>query len=291
MLKLQKETDFGNGGQPTDEDSEAEQTVRLNPPPSSPPGNMEEMELKKIPVKTDDVGFPEIIGRPSRCCKVEHLRYAVFGLNLVLAILGFVILALAVWIRVDPDFWEYSTSLDIEDFYKACYMFMIAGLIIMMFAFCGCCGALNEVQWMLIIYMVISFAFFVIEVAAVILVWHAPYNKSIRKTLEGTLRRKLDDRDYDESTRYFIDYVQAHLECCGSTGPLDYNATAPASCSNPETGSVFTKGCANVMLNYLQTKAAIIGGIALPILLFHLLSMILTFCVLQDIRIESRYSI
>ncbi|GBM35148.1 hypothetical protein AVEN_140749-1 [Araneus ventricosus] len=101
----------------------------------------EEMELKKIPVKTKDASYPEMIaGQSDPLIKAHHLKYLLLGFNLFLTLLGIVLLAISIWIRVDPEFWQYETTLNVDNFHAVCVMFIVASFIVLVVGFWDALG-------------------------------------------------------------------------------------------------------------------------------------------------------
>lgn len=61
---------------PASEDEAEAEKQKLRPNPT------EEMELQKIPIKTKDAGYPEIIvGQDDPLIKSHHLKYLLIGFN------------------------------------------------------------------------------------------------------------------------------------------------------------------------------------------------------------------
>lgn len=267
----------------SDDEAQAEkEKLRPDPP--------EEMEMQKIPIKTKDAGYPEMIaGQEDPLIKSHHLKYLLFGFNFFVTMLGIVLLAIAIWIRVDPEFWEYETTLTVDNFHTVCDLMIISSLVILVVGFLGCMGAASERRWMLILYMTLFGLIFLLELAALGIMWSAPYSKSISSELEKQLRRQIDLREEDDSSRYFTDFMQEHLRCCGATNVKDFKDVAPHSCQDPNNGRIFPEGCATKMLSYLRSKAAIVGGVALPILLIQLLALLASGCLIKSLEVESRY--
>ncbi|GFS58337.1 tetraspanin [Trichonephila inaurata madagascariensis] len=231
-------------------EAEAEKK-RLNTPEG------EEMEMKKIPVKTRDGAYPEVIvGQSDPLIKAHHLKYLLLGFNLFLTILGLTLLAISIWIRVDPEFWEYETTLDVDNFHTVCIMFIVASIFILIVGFVGCFGAATERRWLLIMYIVIFGFVFLLQLGALVLMWSAPYSKTITKELEKQIQNQIESRNTDDSSRNFVDFIQYHLECCGSVSHKDYKGAAvPNSCLSKVDATVYTSGCASKMLTYLRGKA------------------------------------
>lgn len=269
---------------PVSEDEAEAERQKLRPDPE------EGMEMKKIPVKTRDAAYPEVIpGHSDPLCKPHHLKYLLFGFNFLVTILGIAILAISIWIRVDPEFWEYESTLKVDNFNSVCVMFIVTAIIMLIIGFLGCFGAASERRWMLILYIVIFGIIFLIELAALVLMWRAPYSKTISDELQKQLRVQIKERRTDDSSRYFMDFIQDHLECCGAESSADYDEEAPHSCQDKATGTIYPVGCATKMLTYLREKAGIVGGIALPILLLQLLALVASGCLIRSLEVESRY--
>ncbi|KAF8786205.1 Tetraspanin-2A like protein [Argiope bruennichi] len=251
------------------------------------------MRFAKIPVKTKDASYPEMIaGQSDPLIKSHHLKYLLLGFNLFLALLGLVLLSISIWIRADPEFWQYENTLRVDNFEAVCVMFIIASFIVFVVGFLGCFGAATERRWLLITYMAVFAIVFLVQLAALVIMWSAPYSKTITKELEKQIQEQIDARYADDSSRKFVDFVQSHLECCGSTSQLDYKGDyLPNSCKDENTGNVFPAGCSSKMLAYLRSKAGIVGGIALPILLIQLLALLASGCLIKSLEAESRYFI
>ncbi|GIY91118.1 tetraspanin [Caerostris darwini] len=281
---------MGYGGKDEENPASDEETVaeaekrRLNTPQG------EEMELTKIPVKTKDGVYPEMIaGQNDPLIKSHHLKYLLLGFNCFLTLLGVALLSISIWIRVDPEFWEYETTLAVDNFRAVCVMFIVASLLILLIGFLGCFGAATERRWLLIAYITIFGLLFLLQLAALIMMWSAPYSKTITRELEKQIVKQIEARDYDDSSRNFMDFLQNHLECCGATSQKDYKEATPNSCSSETTGTIYPQGCASKMLTYLRTKAGIVGGLALPILLIQLLALLAAGCLIRSLETESRY--
>ncbi|GFX37942.1 RNase H domain-containing protein [Trichonephila clavipes] len=125
-------------------------------------------------------------------------------------ILGLTLLSISIWIRVDPEFWEYETTLDVDNFHTVCIMFIVASIFILIVGFVGCFGAATERRWLLIMYIVIFGIVFLLQLGALVLMWSAPYSKTITKELEKQIQKQIESRNTDDSSRNFVDFIQYH---------------------------------------------------------------------------------
>ncbi|GFT15061.1 tetraspanin, partial [Nephila pilipes] len=171
----------------------------------------EEMEMKKIPVKTKDGAYPEVIvGHDDPLIKAHHLKYLLLGFNFFLTILGLTLLSVSIWIRVDPEFWEYETTLNVDNFHTVCILFIVASIIILIVAFVGCFAAATERRWILIAYITIFGLVFLLQLGALVLMWSAPYSKTISREIEKQIEKQIELRHNDDSSRNFVDFIQYH---------------------------------------------------------------------------------
>ncbi|XP_015930690.1 23 kDa integral membrane protein [Parasteatoda tepidariorum] len=251
----------------------------------------DDVELKKIPVKVRDAAYPEvIIGNSDPLLKVHHLKYLLIGFNGFLTTLGLVLLSLSIWIYADAEYTQLETKLNVDNFKTVCILFIVASLIVIFVGFLGCFAAVTERRWLLIAFIGIFGIIFVVEIGAVVLMWSAPYSKTITRELEKQIKLQIDSRPIDDSARYFTDFIQSHLQCCGSLSPKDYGENdVPNSCDSEVNGLAYQEGCAAKMLSYLRSKAGIVGGIALPILLLQLLALMAAGCLIKSLDVESKY--
>lgn len=64
-------------------------------------------------------------------------------------IAGIAIVALAVWMLVDPTF-MISLAQEQQNYQYALFVLLAIGILMILLAFCGCCGAFKESQCMLV---------------------------------------------------------------------------------------------------------------------------------------------
>lgn len=68
-----------------------------------------------------------------------------------LQLFGAALTGLGIWIKVDEEFWDIQTGLDMKQFTMAGYILIAAGVIIMIIGFVGCYGAFAQSLCTLII--------------------------------------------------------------------------------------------------------------------------------------------
>ncbi|XP_044739611.1 CD151 antigen-like [Chrysoperla carnea] len=137
--------------------------------------------------------------------------------NFIFWIIGIALTALAIWVLTDRT--------DLQTFDKnytvGSYILLIAGILIVIVSFFGCCGAFKESRCLLIAFSSCLLVIIVLELSAGI--W-ADYNKErlepyLRKQAQKTIE---DDYWTQELSRKAFNSIQANLECCGGEGPQDW---------------------------------------------------------------------
>lgn len=77
--------------------------------------------------------------------------------NLLVQLIGAALFAFTIWIRAEPGFGEWVEVLDIYSYYIGAYILIAAGALIMIFSFLGCCSALMEHSFALVLVSISSF--------------------------------------------------------------------------------------------------------------------------------------
>ena len=75
------------------------------------------------------------------CYSVIKFLLVVF--NFLFWVLGLLAVALAIWMLVDPSFYV-SMVQDSSDYLISTYFLLIAGILLVIVAFLGCCGSFKE---------------------------------------------------------------------------------------------------------------------------------------------------
>jgi len=218
---------------------------------------------------------------------IAWMKYIIFTINFVIWAMGGAILGLAIWIRADSDFWEYHQSLDIPQYYQACYVAIALGVLILIIGFFGCCGAALDSPCMLLAYFIIMALVVLMELSAAGLVWKHGDGDKFQKFLTDSIKDRIDRSVQGDMVAFrMVELLQLHLECCGGYDKNDYHLdNIPQSCSSDRTNNVFIHGCGENIRRYLEQKAGTIGGVALGLVLIEILSLIFTgslFCLLRE---------
>ncbi|KAG8188578.1 hypothetical protein JTE90_007184 [Oedothorax gibbosus] len=235
---------------------------------------------------------PEFVYRPDNTeAWMSCLRIGLIIFNLLIWALGAALTGLGVWIRVDKDFWNIQTNLDMTQFEKASYVLIAAGVVIMIVGFIGCYGAIMSQICLLVLFSIIVAIIIVLEIAVIAIVFTVTASKENQEKVKLKAITALHEMMDNEKKRYFIDLVQSKLECCGVNGPQDYSdgvkpIAIPGSCRD-ENSKVREKGCYDALIEYFKGKAALCGGIAVLVFLLQIGALVFTGCLICSLKQSS----
>ncbi|XP_052800230.1 CD9 antigen-like isoform X2 [Mya arenaria] len=213
------------------------------------------------------------------------IRYLMFAFNFLFWLLGCAILGVGIWVRVDENFGKYVNNSDHFDFlYTGAYLFIVAGILIMVVGFLGCCGAIRENQCMLGLFFALLFIIFVILLGSGI--WAVVAKEQVKDIVNKALQDGVDHYfDQNSSSKEFMDIVQTDFQCCGATkGAEDYGIkfTMVPTCEG------LIKPCNNELFNFVKENLVIIAGVSIGIAVILILGMIFSMilcCALRDSQV------
>ncbi|XP_003739620.1 tetraspanin-2A [Galendromus occidentalis] len=215
------------------------------------------------------------------------LKQVNFVISLIIWLLGLTLLFLSIWIRSDPNFWEFQEHLNLGNYYAACYVAMVVGALLLVVGFMGCVGTFVDSPCILWTYMIFTVFFIVLEITIAILVWQIPSGEALQKYMENEINRNLVSIYNNEFSRRFMDLLQIHMECCGAVDKTDYkrnHLTIPQSCSNYRTNNIYIYGCSENMRVHLQRIGAGLGGLSLSLVLVQSIALCVNFLLLVNLK-------
>ncbi|XP_046680857.1 CD63 antigen-like [Homalodisca vitripennis] len=221
------------------------------------------------------------------------VKYLLFFFNLLFAISGITIFT--VGIIIQNMYYNYSQFID-EKFFSAPMILIVVGVIVFVVAFFGCCGAIQESNFMLITFAVLLFLIFLMEVAGGV----AGY--VLQKDIDAMLKQRMDEsmKKYNENPEITNSWnvLQYDLNCCGTDSLKDWekiynNGTIPYSCcptnpvDEPCTQDKANKaGCLGVLKELLEKNTALVGGFGLGVAFTQLIGVVFACCLARSIRKE-----
>jgi len=151
--------------------------------------------------------------------------------------------------------------------------------LLLLTGFLGCCGACTENTCLLSLFFAIILILFVAELGCGIAIL---VNKGkFQDTLDEALTKNMHNYNqtgFDEYSRS-IDQMQTEMKCCGCKGKQDF-----AGKIEPKTCIVYTEGCCDKIWREAEGQLAIVGGVAIGILVIELLAMIFSCILCQAFR-------
>lgn len=237
------------------------------------------------------------------CCD-GIARCLLITFNFIFWLSGAAILAVGIWILVDPDLQEYldvikSASEDEDAMSTAAYILIGFGAFVFLVGFCGCCGAIRKSKCLLGFYILFLLLVCGGELAAGIYV--AIYQGEAEDKLNSGLTKSIKT-EYAGKLTTAWDLVQKELKCCGGLGISDYvNSTwaassggkkIPESCCKLDsagtpvnatlcqsaTSEFYDTGCKAALKDWIDDHAIILIGIGCGIAALELIGLVCAIC-------------
>lgn len=245
--------------------------------------------------------------------------------NFIFWLSGAAILGVGVWMIVDKNIGSYFEVLNIDThdqyFKYAAYILIAFGVFVFLVGFCGCCGAIRGSKCLLGMYVFFLALIFAGELCAGILM--IVYRVKIEDKLDDTLKESIKEK-YKASTTLTDAWnvVQVQLECCGGTGPEDYenskfaeggdknvpdtccvlankadaeenaNSAQPKNvtrCNDKEDGYINKKGCKEGLLDWAKEHTAILIGVGIGIACLQIFGIVFALCLCRQVDREEKY--
>ncbi|XP_071272773.1 CD9 antigen-like isoform X1 [Salvelinus alpinus] len=218
---------------------------------------------------------------------IRCVKYIMFIFNFFFWLAGTGVLAIGLWLRFDPKtrgLFEGAESPHI--FFTGVYILIIAGSLMMVVGFLGCCGAIQESPCMLGLFFFFLLIIFAIEVAAGI--WgFSNQSKVVDDITQFYLETYQNYQNTSQDTlRETLRLIQTGLDCCGPTGSfVDF---AKDTCP-PRDGldSLIIKSCPDAIDEVFDSKLHIIGGVGIAIgviMVFGMIFSMLLCCAIRKSR-------
>ncbi|XP_051976781.1 CD9 antigen-like [Xyrauchen texanus] len=218
---------------------------------------------------------------------LQFIKYLLFVFNFIFWLAGTGVLAVGLWLRFD----ERTKGLfNVEGspsvFFTGVYILIVAGAIMMVVGFLGCCGALRESACMLGLFFVFLLIIFAAEVAAGI--WGLSNQDKIVSDVQQfytqTFNNYKDTKQ--EALRETLKLIQYGLKCCGPTGTAFDGATE--TCPKKEGFELLvTTSCPYAIKEVFTSRLHIIGGVGIGIgviVIFGMIFSMLLCCGIQRTR-------
>ncbi|XP_035281622.1 tetraspanin-11 isoform X1 [Anguilla anguilla] len=243
----------------------------------------------------------------SRLYKEDHddwltvcLKYLLFVFNLLFWLGGAAVMAVGFWTLVDKS--DYLSLLESSAFAVSAYILILAGVLVMVTGFLGCCAVIREQRSCLSMYFSCLLLIFLIELVAGVLayVYYQQLSEELKQHLNQTMTSSYAQQGKDSITQA-VDRLQQDFKCCGSNSSSDWlhsvyvtspeggDRVVPDSCCKtptPECGQrdhpsniyKVEGGCITKLEQYLADHLLIIGAVGIGVACLQLTGAVLTSC-------------
>jgi hypothetical protein len=224
------------------------------------------------------------------------IKYLVFMFNLLFFISGCAILALGIVLHVREG--GFATLVSSLPFLNAANICIAAGIIVMIVAFLGCCGAIKENACLLLLFFCFLLLIFLLEIVAGIVGFI--YKDQVQSAVLTDLTAGLEDygMEDEEGLTKAWDLLQHELMCCGVNGTADWAGTArfeanqyPDSCCKEQedgcgmkAAEAYAKGCLKKLTDELEGYIYYIAAGGIVIGLFQILGMVFSMVLYTNIK-------
>lgn len=228
--------------------------------------------------------------------------------------------------NISEKFNEIAVGTD-DMFMAATIVVIVIGAMIFLIGFFGCCGACTENSCMLCTFIVFISIIFVLEIVAAILagVFHKELGTSLRDEMAQQAIQHVEPintNGTNDATSLAWHRMQEDLKCCGGNDYSDYKNSShfntPANrlpktcclltnddaenpmvkdwpaCQNEYTTDnpgveLFADGCYTSLVDWLESKAMILVGVAIGVAVLQIMGLIFACCLRREIAKTKEY--
>uniref|UniRef100_A0AAQ4S802 Tetraspanin n=1 Tax=Gasterosteus aculeatus aculeatus TaxID=481459 RepID=A0AAQ4S802_GASAC len=173
------------------------------------------------------------------------LKYLLFVFNFLFWVGGAAVLGVGIWTLVEKS--DYLSLLASSTFVVSAYILILAGGLVVVTGFLGCCAVIREQRSCLSTYFFCLLLIFVIELVAGVLAY--VYYQRLSEELKQNLNQTMADNYAQpgrEAITLAVDRLQQDFKCCGSNDSRDWMASAYVSSKQAEDRVVPDSCCKTI---------------------------------------------
>ncbi|XP_041934412.1 CD9 molecule b isoform X1 [Alosa sapidissima] len=217
------------------------------------------------------------------------IKYLLFTFNFVFWLAGTAVLAVGLWLRFDKR--TEGLFADTESpsvFFTGVYLLIVAGALMMVVGFLGCCGAIRESPCMLGLFFFFLLLIFAAEVAAGI--WGLSNKGKVVEEIQTFYRETYQNyiTTKQDALKATLKAIQFGLDCCGLTGTIADATLASDTCPKKEgLEMLITTSCPAAIDEMFGSKLHVIGGVGIGIgviMIFGMIFSMLLCCAIKRTR-------
>ncbi|XP_045927754.1 tetraspanin-11 isoform X1 [Micropterus dolomieu] len=228
------------------------------------------------------------------------LKYLLFVFNFLFWVGGAAVLGVGVWTLVEKS--DYLSLLASSTFAVSAYILILAGSLVVVTGFLGCCAVIREQRSCLSMYFFCLLVIFLIELVAGVLAY--VYYQRLSEELKQHLNQTMTDnyaQPGKEAITLAVDRLQQDFKCCGSNTSHDWMVSAyisskvaegrlvPDSCcktvtlycgkrDHPSNIYKVEGGCITKLEQFLADHLLVIGAVGIGVACLQLAGAVLTAC-------------
>ncbi|XP_010885654.2 tetraspanin-11 isoform X2 [Esox lucius] len=241
-------------------------------------------------------------------CMTVCLKYLLIVFNFLFWVGGVAVMAVGVWTLVDKS--VYLSLLASSTFAVSAYILILAGALVMVTGFLGCCAVIREQRSCLSAYFCCLLLIFLIELVAGLLAY--VYYQRLSGELKQHLRQTMTEnyaQPGKEAITQAVDRLQQDFKCCGSNNSFDWRDSVyvssvesegravPDSCcktitphcgrrDHPSNIYKTEGGCISKLEKFLADHLLIVGAVGTGVACLQICGMVFTYCLHKRIKLE-----
>nr|XP_020455268.1 tetraspanin-11-like isoform X1 [Monopterus albus]XP_020455269.1 tetraspanin-11-like isoform X1 [Monopterus albus]XP_020455270.1 tetraspanin-11-like isoform X1 [Monopterus albus] len=176
------------------------------------------------------------------------LKYLLFVFNFLFWVGGAAVLGVGIWTLVEKS--DYLSLLASSTFAASAYILILAGSLVVVTGFLGCCAVIREQRSCLSVYFVCLLLVFLIELVAGVLayVYYQRLSEELKQHLTQTMTENYAQPG-KETITLAVNSLQQDFKCCGSNNSHDWMASVYISSKQAE-GRVVPDSCCKTITPY-----------------------------------------
>uniref|UniRef100_A0A8C7YW65 Tetraspanin n=1 Tax=Oryzias sinensis TaxID=183150 RepID=A0A8C7YW65_9TELE len=228
------------------------------------------------------------------------LKYLLFIFNFLFWMGGAAVLGVGVWTLVEKS--DYLSLLASSTFAVSAYILILAGSLVVVTGFLGCCAVIRERRRCLSVYFFFLLVIFLIELVAGVLayVYYQRLSEELKQHLNQTMSENYAQPGKEAITAA-VDRLQQDFKCCGSNNSQDWahsvyissiaaeQRVVPDSCCKTITSACGRRdhpsniykvegGCITKLEQFLADHLLVIGAVGIGVACLQLVGAFLTAC-------------
>uniref|UniRef100_A0A3Q3VLQ6 Tetraspanin n=1 Tax=Mola mola TaxID=94237 RepID=A0A3Q3VLQ6_MOLML len=237
------------------------------------------------------------------------LKYMLFVFNFLFWVGGAAVLGVGVWTLVEKS--DYLSLLASSTFAVSAYILILAGGLVVVTGFLGCCAVIREQRSCLSTYFCFLLLIFLIELVAGVLayVYYQRLSEELKQHLNQTMTENYGQPG-QEAITVAVNRLQQDFKCCGSNSSHDWMMSVYIS-SNPEEDRVVPDsccktitphcgrrdhpsniykvegGCITKLEGFLADHLLVIGAVGIGVACLQICGMVFTSCLYKRIKMEA----